>query len=65
MRLDIQYRIFEDPRQRMFLRENSYWYKILNRYPDQFTKFEEEVKEKFDKDLELEIEIVGIDNGRS
>ena len=37
MRLDIQYRIFEDPRQRMFLRENSYWYKY----------FIEDMKEKY------------------
>ena len=47
MRLDIQYRIFEDPRQRMFLRENSYWYKYLNRDSKYFEKFKEEVKDAY------------------
>lgn len=47
MRLDIQYRIFEDPRQRMFLRENSYWYKYLNRRREYYKDFIEDMKEKY------------------
>ena len=31
MQLDLQYRIKQDEKQIMFLRENSYWYKYLNR----------------------------------
>ena len=31
MRLDLQYRIGQDEKQRTFLMENSYWYKYLNR----------------------------------
>ena len=47
MRLDIQYRIFEDPRQRMFLRENSYWYKELNRNDNSFKYFVDDMKVKY------------------
>ena len=31
MSLELQYRINSDPRLKQFLRENSYWYKYLNR----------------------------------
>ena len=31
MNLNLQYKISQDPRQLQFLRENSYWYKYLNR----------------------------------
>ena len=47
MRLDIQYRIFEDPRQRMFLRENSYWYKYLNRSNTYLKPFISDMKDKY------------------
>ena len=47
MILDLQFKIKNNPNYTKYLRENSYWYKILNRYPDQFTKFEEEGKEKY------------------
>ena len=31
MNLNLQYKIYQDPRQHQFLRENSHWYKYLNR----------------------------------
>lgn len=47
MRLDIQYRILEDPIQKKFLRENSYWYKYLNRSPSAYKYFIQEMKDKY------------------
>lgn len=44
MSLDIQYRIKNNPNYTKFLRENSHWYKYLNRSGEYFTQFEEEVK---------------------
>ena len=42
-----QKKIFENPLLHRFLRENSYWYKILNRNPMMFSQFEEKVKEDY------------------
>ena len=39
MQLDIQYRIKQDEKQIMFLRENSYWYKYLNRNSSYYKEF--------------------------
>lgn len=47
MELDIQFRIRNNPNYIKYIRENSYWYKILNRNPGAFKMFEEEVKEKY------------------
>lgn len=47
MTLDIQYKILEDPRQRTFLRENSYWYKYLNRSNIYYKQFLENMKDKY------------------
>lgn len=47
MTLDIQFKIKNNPNYQRYLRENSYWYKTLNRYPEIFNEFEEEVKEKY------------------
>ena len=47
MTLEIQFKIKNNPNYLRYLRENSYWYKILNRNPSSFKKFEEEVKEKY------------------
>lgn len=47
MILDLQFKIKNNPNYIKYLRENSHWYKILNRYPEQFKNFEEEVKEKY------------------
>ena len=47
MTLDIQFKIKSNENYVRYLRENSYWYKILNRNPNAFKEFEEEVKEKY------------------
>lgn len=44
MTLELQYKIKNNPHYKRFLKENSYWYKFLNRDPKSFAKFEEEVK---------------------
>lgn len=47
MALDVQFRIKQNPYYLRYLRENSYWYKLLNRNPQLFRAFEEEVKQKY------------------
>ncbi len=47
MILDIQFRLKNNPRYLQYIRENSYWYKILNRDPGMFYKFEEKVREDY------------------
>lgn len=47
MTLELQFKIKNNPNYIRYLRENSYWYKILNRNPASFKLFEEEVKEKY------------------
>ena len=44
MSIDIQFKIKNNKNYIKFLRENSYWYKYLNRDPNNFKLFEEEVK---------------------
>lgn len=44
MSLDVQFKIKNDKNNLRFLRENSQWYKYLNRDSNNFTFFEEEVK---------------------
>lgn len=47
MTLEIQFKIKNNPHYLQYIRENSYWYKLLNRNANLFPKFEEEVKEKY------------------
>lgn len=47
MRLDLQYRIIQDEKQRTFLMENSYWYKYLNRTNNYYKDFLEDMKDKY------------------
>lgn len=44
MSLEVQFKIKENPNYLRYLRQNSYWYKLLNRNPNNFKVFEEEVK---------------------
>ena len=39
--------IDSNPNYKIYLRSNSYWYKILNRNPNMIDKFIDEVKEKY------------------
>ena len=47
MNLDIQFKIKNNLLYQKYIRENSYWYKILNRDPNMFKYFEEKVKEDY------------------
>ncbi len=47
MVLDIQFKLKENPYALIYLRENSYWYRILNRNPLMYNSFINEVKEKY------------------
>lgn len=47
MVLDIQFRIKNNAYYQRYIRAHSYWYKILNRHPEAFQEFEEEVKEQY------------------
>ena len=47
MQLDLQYRIKQDEKQIMFLRENSYWYKYLNRNNKYYKEFIDDMKDKY------------------
>ena len=47
MTLDLQFKIKNNPNYQRYIRENSHWYKLLNRNPALFSNFEEEVKEKY------------------
>lgn len=44
MNLDTQFKLKTNPLYIRYLRENSNWYKLLNRDPENFKTFEEEVK---------------------
>lgn len=48
MRKDIQSKLKSNLMYIMYLHENSYWYKILNRNPDMINKFIEEVKTNYE-----------------
>ena len=47
MNLSLQYKINQDPRLKQFLRENSYWYKYLNRSERYYKEFVNDMKDKY------------------
>lgn len=47
MNLSLQYKINQDPRLKQFLRENSYWYKYLNRSEHYYKEFINDMKDKY------------------
>lgn len=47
MNLENQFKIKNDPMLQKFIRENSYWYKNLNRNPDLIENMTSEMKEKY------------------
>lgn len=56
MTLDLQFKIRENPNYIRYLREHSYWYKILNRNPNEFKRFEDEMKKTYKLRMEDKIE---------
>lgn len=47
MTLDTQFKLKSNPIYIKYIHENSYWYKILNRDPNMFNEFIEEVKTNY------------------
>lgn len=47
MTLDLQFKIKNDPNLFRYLRENSYWYKELNRDPKSIKQLEMEMKQRY------------------
>ena len=47
MSLDVQFQLKSNPNYVKYLRENSYWYKILTRNPGMFKEFVKEVKTNY------------------
>lgn len=47
MNLNLQYQINQDPKQKQFLREYSYWYKYLNRNEKYYKDFINDMKVKY------------------
>lgn len=47
MRLDVQFKIKNDKMLQKYIRENSYWYKILNRNPNMINTMVDQMKEKY------------------
>ena len=47
MTLETQFKLKSNPLYIKYLHENSHWYKILNRNPDSFNDFIEEMKTNY------------------
>ena len=47
MKLDLQFKLKSNPLFIKYLHENSYWYKILNRDPELFNEFVNEVRKNY------------------
>lgn len=47
MNLELQYNINQDEKLKRFLRENSFWYKYLNRSPIYYKEFVKDMKDKY------------------
>ena len=47
MQVETQIKIKSNPNLYRYLRENSYWYKILNGDASRFKEFEEKAKERY------------------
>ena len=47
MDIPTQQKIFKDDMLHRYLRENSHWYKILNRHPELINDMKEEMKDKY------------------
>ena len=47
MKIDIKRKLDENVKYKELLRLNSYWYKYLNRNPDNYDEFVKDIKEKY------------------
>lgn len=56
MKIDLIYKIKSNPNLHRYLRENSYWYKLLNRNPLLINKMEEDMKKTYKLTFEDKID---------
>ena len=56
MNLETQFKIKNNPMLQKYIRENSYWYKVLNRKPEYINKMIDDMKEKYKLRFEDKIE---------
>lgn len=56
MNLETQFKIINDYNLQRYVRQNSYWYKTLNRNPEVFNTLQEEMKNKYKMNTEDKIE---------
>lgn len=47
MNLETQFKIINDTNLQRYIRQNSYWYKILNREPEKINLLTQEMKDKY------------------
>ena len=47
MKIDVKRKLDENVKYKELLRLNSYWYKYLNRNPDNYDEFVKDIKEKY------------------
>lgn len=59
MDLNTQYKIFSNNLLHQYLRENSYWYKLLNRNPLLLSDMIQEMKDKYKLNTSDKIERLG------
>jgi len=59
MDIPTQQKIFRDDMLHRYLRENSHWYKILNRHPELINDMKEEMKDKYKLNTGDKIERLG------
>lgn len=56
MNLDTQFKIKSNPMLQRYIRENSYWYKILNRNPQLLGKMNDDMKKAYKLTFEDKID---------
>lgn len=56
MNLEVQFKIRNNPMLQKYIRENSYWYKILNRNPESLKKMTEDMKKAYKLTFEDKID---------
>ena len=59
MDLNTQFKLYNDSLMHRYIRENSYWYKLLNRDPLLIDKMKEEMKDKYKLTTQDKIENIG------
>jgi len=59
MTLDVQFKLKGNPNYINYLRQNSYWYKILNRNPDLINEMVKEMKDRYKLNTGDKIERIG------